>query len=188
MQLITVIIATTLAGLSAASPAVLDTRYVPGSCGVHVTQWQKNENGVGADYQFDVYIKDAIGTQIGGASRLAIPTYVTKDVSSDLPNPLRITAGAVDGDPVQFEYNGYHFSSSAGCSTGKYDGGNRDSEYIVHFIALSSRSWEWWASEASFIPYILHTPTPVAEHHLKGAGATDLSGAREVVRILIRLV
>ncbi|KAI0448888.1 hypothetical protein F5B21DRAFT_79788 [Xylaria acuta] len=131
MQFTIAIIATALAGLSAASPVASPAtsnsrRFVPGQCGVHVTQWQKNENGVGADYQYDVTIVDAVGQGVGGAVRLSVPDYQSGDVYSQLPYTLVITSGAVDSDPVQFAYAGYVFSSSAGCSTGGYENGNRD--------------------------------------------------------------
>ncbi|KAJ8127567.1 hypothetical protein O1611_g6067 [Lasiodiplodia mahajangana] len=131
MQFTFAIIAAALAGLSVASPvASNERRYVPGACGVHVTQWQKNENGVGGAYQYDVNIKDAVGASVGGASRLAIGDYQSSTVFSQLPYGLVITSGAVDSDPVSFAYAGYLFSSSSGCSTGGYENGNRESEWI----------------------------------------------------------
>ncbi|KAI0101021.1 hypothetical protein GGR51DRAFT_575141 [Nemania sp. FL0031] len=127
MQFTIATLATALIGLSAASPVTSnERRYVSGACGIHVTQWQKNENGVGAAYQYDVIIKDAIGESVGGASRLAIGDFQASTVFSQLPYGLVITSGAVDSDPVGFAYAGYQFSSSVGCSTGAYDGGNRE--------------------------------------------------------------
>ncbi|KAK5625961.1 hypothetical protein RRF57_001677 [Xylaria bambusicola] len=133
MQTTTVIVAIALSGCSIASPvlegrSVTAPRYVGGACGVHVTQWQKNENGVGSAYQYDITIKDAIGAIVGGASRIAIPDYQSKFIGSQLPYGLIVTSGAVDSDPVQFAYAGYIFSSSSGCGTGGYGDGNRDSK------------------------------------------------------------
>ncbi|KAI0436733.1 hypothetical protein F4803DRAFT_572005 [Xylaria telfairii] len=131
MQFTVAIIASALAGLAAASPVSSPAntnvrRYVPGQCGIHVTQWQKNENGVGGDYQYDIQIFDAIGEGIGGASRLAIPDYHSGDLYSQLPYTLVVTSGGVDNDPVGFAYAGYVFTSYSGCRAGPYDSGNRD--------------------------------------------------------------
>ncbi|KAH8165071.1 hypothetical protein CIB48_g3210 [Xylaria polymorpha] len=131
MQFTIAMIAGALAGLAAASPVASPgnsnlRRYVPGACGIHVTQWQKNENGVGGDYQYDIQIFDAVGEGIGGASRLDVADYQSGGVYSQLPYTLVVTSGAVDSDPVGFAYAGYVFSSSSGCSTGSYDGGNRE--------------------------------------------------------------
>lgn len=57
----------------ASSPNQVEKRYVPGQCGVHVTQYQRNEDGAGGDYTFDVRIYDAIQATIGGTNDLAIP-------------------------------------------------------------------------------------------------------------------
>ena len=134
MQFTTTLITMTAAfiGLSAAAPApaaALEERFVPGQCGVHVTQFQKNQNGVGADYKFEVIIKDAVGAIIGGDSGLVIPDFGSAPVSNEvggLPNQLVLTVGSVDADPVQFSYNGATFSSSNGCSTGGYENGDRE--------------------------------------------------------------
>ncbi|TGJ81380.1 hypothetical protein E0Z10_g7384 [Xylaria hypoxylon] len=131
MQLNIAMIAAALAGLSATSPVPSNTRrYAPGKCYMHVTQWQKNENGVGSDYQYDVRLKDAILGPIGGVNRLAVPYSESRRVvggkDSELPYDMIITSGAVDKNPVQFAYAGQYFSSSKGCSTGGYENGNRD--------------------------------------------------------------
>ncbi|RYC63563.1 hypothetical protein CHU98_g2619 [Xylaria longipes] len=133
MQFTIAIIASAFASLAAASPVASPVnsnmrRYVAGNCGVHVTQWQKNENGVGGDYQYDLSIVDAVGDGIGGAVRLDVPDYQSRDVYSQLPYALVVTSGAVDSDPVQFAYAGYVFSTSSGCSAGGYENGNRESE------------------------------------------------------------
>jgi hypothetical protein len=148
MQLTTSVVFAMLAAFSAASPIhpinpadPLDPpdrqhpgKYIPGECGVHVTQWRKNIwwNEVGDNYQFDVTIKDGYNRWLNATLRLAIPDLQTVNVYSDLPAPLKITAGVVDSDPVTFEYIGFLFSTSQKqhCNTGKYDQDNRDSEYI----------------------------------------------------------
>lgn len=117
-----------LFGLShaAPSPSPDDNDYIPGNCGVHVTQWQKNENGVEGDYQFDFKIADGGGNTAGQRTGVAIPDYQSTSVPSFLPYLLTVGVGAVDSDPLQFAYAGQKFSSSDGCSTGKYDGGKRE--------------------------------------------------------------
>ncbi|KAH8157824.1 hypothetical protein CIB48_g10430 [Xylaria polymorpha] len=127
MQTYIAIISLTLAGFSYGSPASVSKRaFAPGACGIHVTQWQKNENKVGGAYLFDVIIKDAIGAIVGGQNSLAIGDFNSGSVPSELPYVVVISTGSVDSDPVQFAYAGSHFSSSAGCSTGGYEGGNRE--------------------------------------------------------------
>ncbi|KAI2629217.1 hypothetical protein GGS26DRAFT_591886 [Hypomontagnella submonticulosa] len=125
MQFKTAFIAATLAGLTFAVPTT-EKRYSGGQCGIHVTQYQKNENGVGSAYQFTVQIKDAIGDIIGGVDRQAIADRSSFGISSQLPAVLIVTAGSVDSDPVSFAYNGQSWSSSSGCSTGGYENGNRE--------------------------------------------------------------
>ncbi|KAK7753698.1 hypothetical protein SLS62_004321 [Diatrype stigma] len=118
----------TMAGLSAAAPATLEERFASGACGIHVNQWQKNENGVGGQYQFEVVIRDALSNIVGGTSkgdRLSIADLSSASLPSALPYQLVISVGAVDSDPVQFSYAGQTWSSSRGCSTGAYDSGKR---------------------------------------------------------------
>ncbi|XXG99308.1 hypothetical protein Hte_005645 [Hypoxylon texense] len=125
MQFTTALLAAALAGLSLAVPAA-EKRYVAGQCGIHVTQYQKNEGGVGSEYQFTVQIKDAVGAILGGVNGQAVADHSTFSIDSELPATLDLTAGAVDSDPVTFGYNGQAFSSSDGCSTGGYENGNRE--------------------------------------------------------------
>ena len=128
MKFTTAFIAAALAGLSTASPTApaAEKRYVGGQCGIHVVQYQKNENGVGGQYQFDVQIKDGVGAILGGVRGKAVADRSSIGITSQLPKVLILTAGSVDSDPVSFAYNGQTWSSSSGCSTGRYDSGNRD--------------------------------------------------------------
>lgn len=125
MQFSTAFALAAFSGFSIAALALKD-RYIKGQCGVHVTQYQKNENGVGADYKFDVRILDAGGNTIGLDIGHAIPNFQSAAIASALDYLLIVTAGSVDQDPVQFAYAGYTFSSSSGCSTGGYEDGNRE--------------------------------------------------------------
>ncbi|KAL8814388.1 MAG: hypothetical protein Q9191_008556, partial [Dirinaria sp. TL-2023a] len=89
--------------------------------------WQKNENGVGGDYQYDVQIYDAIHEEMGGANRLDIPDLQTRSVDSQLPYTVDITSGEVDKDAVVFAYAGQRWESSASpqCKVKKYKKGSR---------------------------------------------------------------
>ena len=111
------------------STKTLTKRFVPGACGLHVTQHQKNEFGVGGDYQFDITIKDAAQAQIGGTSGLAIPDGQTRSVASELPATLDIGAGSVDQDAIRFAYAGHSWDTSSGqCSIGGYENGKREGD------------------------------------------------------------
>ncbi|KAI6085697.1 hypothetical protein F4821DRAFT_260609 [Hypoxylon rubiginosum] len=129
MQFTTAFIAAAIADFSFAMPTT-EKRFVSGQCGIHVTQFQKNENGVGSEYQFTVQIKDAVGDGIGGVKGQAIADRTSFDIlpgpSNELPAKLTLTAGSVDSDPITFAYNGQSWSSSSGCSTGGYQNGNRE--------------------------------------------------------------
>lgn len=109
----------------------LTKRYVPGWCGLHVTQFQRNE-GPGADtsvYRLTIELKDANGADIGGVSVAEAPSGVGVDISSALPYIFIATAGYVDSDPVTFAYAGQNFDSATGqCSMGGYQGGSRQGD------------------------------------------------------------
>ncbi|KAI4139973.1 MAG: hypothetical protein L6R39_006023 [Caloplaca ligustica] len=114
-----------------------DRGYAPGSCGVHVTQYQKkdpaadpktNEDG---DYHLDVRIfdnnQDLIG-EVKGARALA-GQAVNED--SKLPWVLLVTAQSVDSDPVLFAYSDQHWAYADvahNCNFGKFSGGDRDGD------------------------------------------------------------
>ncbi|KAI0132943.1 hypothetical protein BJ170DRAFT_730966 [Xylariales sp. AK1849] len=107
--------------------------YVPGWCGVHVTQYQKNEGPGGntADYRFDVTLYDANQEEIGSASLLDVPSGQTRGVDSALPFVFEITAGNVDNDAVLMAYAGQNFGSNDQehhCNFGKYDSGSRNGD------------------------------------------------------------
>ena len=114
-----------------AAAAAIEKRYVTGQCGVHITQYQKNE-GPGGDtskYRFDVTIKDAAGGVIGGVQTATIDDGGSLAVSSELPYQFIVSVGNVDEDSVSFAYAGQSFSSSSGqCGFGGYEDGNRDGD------------------------------------------------------------
>lgn len=105
-------------------------RFTPGSCGVHVREYQKNE-GPGsntADYRFDIYLYDRAQDFIGTSGTVDIPDGSTANIGAPtLPYLLLVTSGHVDSDPIYFAYAGQQWSSNSGqCSVGKYDGGDRE--------------------------------------------------------------
>ncbi|KAF2970998.1 hypothetical protein GQX73_g2550 [Xylaria multiplex] len=110
---------------------VIDASIIPVPLGGHpqtslyamaeqlATQWQKNENGAGNDYQDDVNLNDAIHGPIGGVNRLAIPSFQSGKVvggeDSQLPYDMIVMSRAVDKGPVYFAYAWQKFSRSKGC-------------------------------------------------------------------------
>ncbi|KAG7001301.1 hypothetical protein G7Y79_00032g066540 [Physcia stellaris] len=129
---LTAMVATTLASALAAPTAEAHQptkRYARGYCGLHITQHQKNEFGVGRDYQFDIRLYDNNKVQIGGTNGLAIPSGQTRSLDSQLPYTLDITAGNVDRDQIGFAYAGQHWNTGSGqCSLGGYDRGSRQAD------------------------------------------------------------
>lgn len=113
--------------LATALPSTLAPRYNKGWCGLHITQHQKNEDGTGANYKYDVRIYDAIQAVMGGANGLDIPGYQSATVDSQLPYGVVMTSGALDADPIGLAYAGetWTTNSSPQCSVGKYDNGKR---------------------------------------------------------------
>lgn len=107
--------------------------YVHGWCGIHVTQYQKNEpksNPTG-DYKLDITIKDAAGATIGGTTGAMAKTGVAVAVDSRLPFVMIVTTQNVDKDPVLFRYSGQSWDSNDQahhCNFGAYDNGNRDGD------------------------------------------------------------
>ena len=107
--------------------------YAPGRCGVHVTQYQKNEpksNPTG-DYKFDITIKDAKGATIGTNYGAVAKNGVGVGVTGKLPWVLVVTAQSVDHDAVLFNYSDQAWGSNDQehhCNFGGYENGNRDGD------------------------------------------------------------
>ncbi len=100
--------------------------YVPGQCGVHITQYQKPVPGVDP-YTFDAGIDDYAAIPIGEIKGLA--TFEPFQVTSLLPWTLVITPGHLDSDPIRFSYADQHWdSNSAQCKFGGYENGNREGD------------------------------------------------------------
>ena len=109
----------------------LAKRYAPGWCGVHVTQYQKNEGPSGSssgnsEYRLDVSLKDALQDVVGGVTLLSLPGGTFSGIDSQLPNVFEVEVGGVDSEPVLFQYTGQSWSSNDGqCSVGGFDSGSR---------------------------------------------------------------
>lgn len=134
-----------LFGISNYLPVVQST-YKPGWCTMHVVQWQRNENGVGADYAFDVLIYDADQKQIGLVAKAPIdPVTKSLSVTSVLPYTVEIRAPGADEDPVQFAYADQAWDGNdrtvhqSNMGTGPEDGyenGNREGDMGFNCPAL----------------------------------------------------
>jgi hypothetical protein len=104
-----------------------------GWCGVHITQYQKNEGpGLNTEnYRFDVILYDADQELVGENELLSIPSGQTQQVPSTLQYTFGVTAPNVDGDAVYMSYNGQSWGSNDQdhhCDFGKYDSGHRDGD------------------------------------------------------------
>ena len=95
--------------------AVQTSNFAPDWCTMHVVQYQRNEIGVGADYQFDVLIYYANRTPIGQIQKQAIDHNTkTLNMNSNLPYVAVISATGGDGDAdaVVFAYGGQNWGSN----------------------------------------------------------------------------
>ena len=110
---------------------------------MHVIQYQKNEksgpNAGGTEYLFDVTLKDADGSPInlyncngcGTTARFVGPNGAPQKIESDLPFDVVLTAGAVDGDAVLFNYDDQSWGSNDQqhhSNFGSYDSGKREGD------------------------------------------------------------
>jgi len=107
--------------------------FYPGWCGVHVTQYQKNEADTNptANYKLDITVKDAANEQVGAVTKADAPGGQGVGVTGRLPLVLTVTAQSVDGDAVLFAYGGQNWGSNDQahqCNFGSYDSGKRDGD------------------------------------------------------------
>lgn len=113
------------------SPTTNSAGYAPGNCGIHVTQYQKNEGNENPlpYYQLQVTIKDAANTQIGFATKQMVnPAMI---IHSKLPYQVYVSVGTVDTDVVCFWYSDQWFCSNDQahkCNFGAYDSGKREGD------------------------------------------------------------
>lgn len=105
-----------------------DAGFAPGSCGLHVTQFQKPDPSKD-NYSIAAQVKDANGVEIGSIAKTDSGSPVT--VNSKLPNPVIITTEGVDADPVLMAVGADHFGSNDQehhCNFGAYDSGKREGD------------------------------------------------------------
>ena len=117
--------------------------YAAGWCGIHVTQYQRNEpdgpNKGNSEYLFDVTIKDAKGSPMtirncngcGTTISIVAPNGVPQTIESELPYKLQLTAGPEDESAVLFHYNDQDWGSNDQAhhsDFGAYDNGKREGD------------------------------------------------------------
>ena len=107
--------------------------FDPGWCGVHITQYQKNEGpGLNTEnYRFDVILYDAKQELVGELDLLSVPSGQTTQVGSTLPYTFGITAPDTDEDAVYMSYSDQSWGSNDQahhCNFGAYDSGTRNGD------------------------------------------------------------
>lgn len=105
--------------------------YAPGWCTMHITQFQRNEDGIGANFAFSVLMYDAKGTAIGQVTQQPVDsTSRALDMDSNLPYVLVINTGGADTSPLNFMYAGETWTDgdATHCKFGDYSGGSRQGD------------------------------------------------------------
>lgn len=117
--------------------------FAPGWCGMHVTQYQKNEdsgpNANSPDYLIDVSIFDANQNPIqihdcndcGTTARTIALNGAANVFKTDLPVDMIVTLGAVDDDAILFNYGDQSWGSNDQphhSNWGAYDNGKREGD------------------------------------------------------------
>ena len=129
---------TSIAPIQTGQPPVQGT-YTPGWCGIHVVQYQKNEdsgpNAGGPDYMLEVTVFDGAGKNImigtDSSSRFVALNGQAQNVLTQLPAFVTFTVGGVDDDPVWFGFKDQSWNSNDQehhSDFGKYDGGSRQGD------------------------------------------------------------
>jgi hypothetical protein len=112
-------------GLDSDKP-VNDRGFAPGWCGVHVTQYQKPDPSKD-QYSLEAKVIDANQNEIGSSGGKQGAKLV---FDSKLRLPFVVSSGAVDADPLYFEYDNVKWDSkdtaTHHCSVGSYDNGKRE--------------------------------------------------------------
>lgn len=125
----TAIITAALALTASAAPS-MEKRYAHGYCGVHITQFQKNEGGGDtSEYRLSVELYDSNKAPLNGINAAPVADGASLDLDSPLPAVFITTVGHVDSDTLAFAYNGQNFNSaSKQCHFGGYQGGSRQGD------------------------------------------------------------
>lgn len=130
-------IGTAAFGISAFEPVDPASGFTPGWCTMHVVQHQRNEYGVGGEYEFDVIIYDHDKKVIGLVQGAPIdPNSKTLSVTSHLPWTVEVEAKGGDNDPVVFKYgdqtwqniDASHMSTLGNGPQNGYEEGNREGD------------------------------------------------------------
>ncbi|KAL8727518.1 MAG: hypothetical protein Q9166_005989 [cf. Caloplaca sp. 2 TL-2023] len=105
------------------------SNYTPGWCGVHVTQYQKeNPSDPSSHYHLDVTLYDGAQKEIGKVTNQDAPAGESVGITNALPWVFIVTARNVDNDAVRFEYADQSWKSNNQkhhCKFGDYKDGNR---------------------------------------------------------------
>lgn len=108
---------------------VIQYGYVPGTCSIHVVQYQKDEKNLNplSDYQLEVTVYDGAKNTIGDIAKESSeePLLI---VNSELPYNIIVATGAVDEDAVCFWYSDQWWCSNDQahhCDFGPYNDGLR---------------------------------------------------------------
>ncbi|KAK9773108.1 putative Fibronectin type iii domain-containing protein [Seiridium cardinale] len=99
-----------------------------GHCIGHITQWQNNENGVGANHKLDHIISDGAGIFLDGVS------FAETDGNGDLEvinlPTFNIHVGPLDSNDIEINYGGKQSTYPGNDrKLGKYDGGKRKVDF-----------------------------------------------------------
>lgn len=121
-----------LSGSSTPTMALSSHTYTPGWCGVHVTQYHRNESSDNprSDFKFDFRIYDGAEALLATFMGADIPSGLTLSIVAPLPTVFNVTAKGTDDDPVLFEYNGASWSSdnTRHCKFGGYSETHREGD------------------------------------------------------------
>ncbi|KAL8779068.1 MAG: hypothetical protein Q9203_003054 [Teloschistes exilis] len=120
----------------AAEPTAPSTPdYATGVCGMHITQYQRNEKDSNPtnDYQLEVNVKDAKGAEAANLPKMSAPQDKPLTMNG-LKSPMTIRLGGYKDDKakgensvIYFAYDGKNFDTeSLKCHKGGYEDGNRD--------------------------------------------------------------
>ncbi|KAL8736203.1 MAG: hypothetical protein Q9166_000358 [cf. Caloplaca sp. 2 TL-2023] len=123
---------------SGPAPAAATPTYAGGTCAMHVTQYQRWNEGTGNptnDFQLELNVKDAKGEQAANLPKLPAPKG-KKVTMNGLKFPFMVQVGDDesydDYSMLHFSYDNFNFDQKKDvCKYGGYEDGNRDMD--CHF-------------------------------------------------------
>ena len=116
---------------STATVAASCHNYTPGSCGVHVRQYRRNQpENPSPDFKLDLWIFDGAQALMTALTGVDAVSGVARSIITPLPHLFNVTVQNADNDSVLFEYNGVSWDSSNSnhCGFGGYDTGKREGD------------------------------------------------------------